>query len=177
MVYLSLITLQASAGKIFYKDSSFWVAFCVVAFIAFVVYKGAGKALTGALDNRTNAIKDELEEARRLREEAQTLLASYKRKQKEAEELAENIVKQARHDAEVMAAKSRKDMAERIERRTAMAEAKISNAEAQAMAEVRAKAADLALDAAEQLLSTKMSAAAKSKLVKTGISSMGDMIN
>ena len=169
--------IQAAAGAPFYIDSSFWVAVAVILFLALVIYKGAHRAIIKALDNRADTIKAELEEARRLREEAQALLASYKRKQKEAEEQAENIVKQARHDAAVMANQARKDLAERIERRTAMAEAKIANAQAQAEAEVRARAADIALDAAEDLLKTKMTAAAKSKLIKSGISGMGNILN
>lgn len=174
---LPMISIRAAAGTPFYLDASFWVAVCVVAFIAFVLYKGAGKAVTSALDSRGESIKTELDEARRLREEAQALLASYKRKQKEAEEQAEGIIAQARHDAEIMATQARKDLSERIERRTAMAEAKIATAEAQAMAEVRARAADIALDASQNLLSSKLSAAQKTKLVKDGIRNMGDMIN
>lgn len=173
-----MFPIQAAvAGTPFYADASFWVAVCVILFLALVVSKGAHKAITSSLDERTVKIKSELEEARRLREEAQTLLASYKRKQKEAEEQAESIVKQARHDAETMAAQAREDLAERIERRTAMAEAKIANAQAQAEAEVRARAADMALNAAENLLKTKMTSAAKSKLVKSGISQMGNILN
>ena len=76
-----------------------------------------------------------------------------------------------------MAANARKDLAERLERRAAMAEAKIANAETQALAEVRGRAADLALDAAQDLLKSGLSASEKSKLIKSGISSMGDMLN
>ena len=173
-----MFPIQASAaGTPFYQDASFWVAICVLLFLALVISKGAHSAITKSLDDRADKIKGELEEARRLREEAQALLASYKRKQKEAEEQAEDIVKQARHDAEVMAKQARKDLAERIERRTALAEAKIANAQAQAEAEVRARAADMALNAAEDLLKSKMSPAAKSKLIKSGISQMGNILN
>ncbi len=174
---ISMFSVQAAAGAPFYVDSSFWVAFCVIAFLALVLWKGAGTAVTSALDARAEKIKTELEEARRLREEAQTLLASYKRKQKEAEEQAEDIIKQARHDAETMAANSRKELAERLERRAAMAVAKIENAEVQALAEVRGRAADLALDAAQDLLKNGLSATEKAKLVKSGIASMGNMLN
>ena len=169
--------MQAAAGVPVYQDSSFWVAICVVLFLALIAWKGAFKAMGRALDDRANTIKTELEEARRLREEAQAILASYKRKQKEAEEQAEDIVKQARHDAETMANQARKDLAERIERRTAMAEAKIASAEAQALADVRARAADVALDAAEDILKSKMTVAAKSKLIKSGIKEMGNLLS
>ena len=76
-----------------------------------------------------------------------------------------------------MAANARKDLAERIERRASMAEAKIANAETQALKEVQGRAADLALDAAQDLLKNGLSAAERAKLVKSGISSMGDMLN
>ena len=72
-----------------------------------------------------------------------------------------------------MAVQARKDLTERLERRAAQAEAKIANAEAQAMSEVKAKAADMALDTAENYLRTKLSAADKTKLVKDGIAQMG----
>lgn len=154
-------------------DPTTWVFIAVVLFLLALLYFGIHKKIAGALDARSNAIRDELDEARRLREEAQALLASYQRKQKEAEEQAEEIVKQARSDAENMATQARKDLAERLERRAAQAEAKIANAEAQAMGEVKAKAADMALNTAETLLRTKLTAADKSKLIQDGIKQMG----
>jgi F-type H+-transporting ATPase subunit b len=169
--------IHAAAGTPFYLDSKFWVLIPVVLFLAFVIYKGALRAVGKSLDARSEAIKTELEEARRLREEAQALLASYHRKQKEAEEQAEEIVKQARSDAENMATQARKDLAERLERRAAQAEAKIANAEAQAMGEVKAKAAEMALNTAETLLRTKLTAADKSKLIKDGIAQMGSALS
>lgn len=170
---MSIHLIHASAGTPWHLDSKFWVAIPVVLFLALVIYKGALKALSASLDARSEAIRGELDEARRLREEAQQLLASYQRKQKEAEAQAEDIVKQARSDAENMAVQARKDLSERLERRAAQAEAKIANAEAQAMGEVKAKAADLALDTAETLLRTKLTAADKSKLIQEGIKQMG----
>ena len=154
-------------------DPTTWVFIAVVIFLLALLYFGIHKKIAGALDARADAIRSELDEARRLREEAQALLASYQRKQKEAEAQAEEIVKQARSDAENMATQARKDLAERLERRAAQAEAKIANAEAQALGEVKAKAADLAMDAAENILRTKMSAAEKSKFIQDGIKQMG----
>ena len=154
-------------------DPTTWVFIAVVIFLLALLYFGIHKKIAGALDARADAIRSELDEARRLREEAQQLLASYQRKQKEAEAQAEEIVKQARSDAENMATQARKDLAERLERRAAQAEAKIANAEAQALGEVKAKAADLAMDAAENILRTKMSAAEKSKFIQDGIKQMG----
>ena len=154
-------------------DPTTWVFIAVVIFLLALLYFGIHKKIAGALDARADAIRSELDEARRLREEAQALLASYQRKQKEAEAQAEEIVKQARSDAENMATQARKDLAERLERRAAQAEAKIANAEAQALGEVKAKAADLAMDTAEKIIRTKMSAADKSKLIQDGIAQMG----
>jgi len=128
-----MLIQAAAAGTPFYLDASFWVAVCVLGFLALLVWKGVHKTIVKALDERSVKISNELAEARRLREEAQALLASYKRKQKEAEDLAEGIVKQARHDAELMAVNARKDLAERLERRTVMAETKIKAAEVQAL--------------------------------------------
>ena len=170
---MSAHLIAAAEGTPLLLDSRTWVAIPVVLFLAFITYKGAFKALNKSLDDRADNIKTELDEARRLREEAQALLASYQRKQKEAEAQAENIVKQARSDAENMAAQARKDLSERLERRAAQAEAKIASAEAQALGEVKSKAADLALDTAESLLRTKLSAADKTKLIKDGIAQMG----
>jgi len=155
------------------SDPTTWVFIAVVLFFAFLAYFKVHKKIGAALDARSDAIREELDEARRLREEAQQLLASYQRKQKEAEAQAEEIVKQARSDAENMAVQARKDLAERLERRATQAEAKIANAEAQAMGEVKAKAADLALDTAETLLRTKLTAGDKSKLIQEGIKQMG----
>jgi len=173
---MSAHLIHAAAGTPFYLDSKFWVLVPVVLFLALITYKGAFKALGKSLNDRAEGIKTELDEARRLREEAQQLLASYHRKQKEAETQAEEIIKQARTDAENMAVQARKDLTERLERRAAQAEAKIANAEAQAMSEVKAKAADMALDTAENYLRTKLSAADKAKLVKDGITQMGSTL-
>ena len=170
---MSAHLIHAAAGTPWFLDSRFWVAIPVVLFLALVIYKGALRSLSKSLDDRADKIKAELDEARRLREEAQALLASYHRKQKEAEAQAEDIVKQARTDAEHMAVQARKDLTERLERRAAQAEAKIVNAEAQAMSEVKAKAADMAMDTAETFLRTKLSAADKTKLIKDGIAQMG----
>jgi len=157
--------------------ATIWVFLATVIFLGALVYFGIHKKIAGALDARAAKISDELEEARRLREEAQALLASYQRKQKDAEAQAEDIVTQARKDAEAMAVQARKDLAERLTRRTAQAEAKIANAEAQAMAEVKSRAADMAVDAAEKIMRSKMTGAEQSNLIKDGIAQMGKALN
>lgn len=157
-------------------SATIWVFLAVVLFLIALAYFGVHKQIAGALDARADKIRDELEEARRLREEAQTLLASYQRQQKEAEEQADEIVKQARQDAEAMAINARKDLAERLERRAAQAEAKIANTEAKAMEEVKSKAADMALDAAEKMIRSGTKATDHAALVKDGITQMGKVL-
>ena len=159
------------------NSATIWVFFAVLMFLILLGYFGIHKKIAASLDERADKIRTELDEAKSLREEAQALLASYQRKQKEAEEHAESIVKQARHDAEVMATNARKDLAERLERRAAQAEAKIATAEAQAMAEVKAKAADLALNAAEKLIRSGTRPTDHASLVKDGIAQMGKVLN
>ncbi len=173
---INLSTLNAS-GAHWYTDSKLWVLIPLILFFAFIFKKGAHKAIGSALDERSTRIKTELDEAKRLREEAQALLASYQRKQKEAEEQAQSIIKQARSDAENMAAQARKDLSERLERRAAQAEAKIASAEAKAMADVKSKAADMALATAEKLLRSEVTTAKHADLVKTGISQIGKSFN
>ena len=165
--------ILAADGKAWYLASEFWVLVPVLLFFALLIWKGAFRGMGQALDARAQAITDELEEARRLREEAQALLASYQRKQAEAEEQAKDIVERARRDAETMAVKARADLSERLERRAAQAEAKIASAEAQAMAEVKSRAADIAVEAAEDLIRTKMTAADKTRFFKDGLAQLG----
>ncbi len=169
--------LILAGGKAWYLSSEFWVLVPVLLFFALVAWKGGFKAMGGALDKRADAIRDELDEARRLREEAQALLASYQRRQAEAEAEATEIVERARRDAESRATRARTDLNERLQRRAAQAEAKIASAEAQALAEVRSRAADLAVDAARSVIATELTAADRSRLVKTGIEQMDGALN
>lgn len=169
--------VMASEYAAWYLDSHIWVAVPLILFFALLIWKGVHKSIFASLDARADSINAELEEARRLREEAQALLASYHRKQKEAETLADEIVSQARTDAEAVAVNARKDLAERLERRTQQAEEKIANAEAKALADVRAKAADMAAQAAETLLRSNLKTADHSKLVAEGIKQMGSVLN
>jgi F-type H+-transporting ATPase subunit b len=169
--------LIMAGGKAWYASSEFWVLVPVVLFFAIVAWKGGFKAMGQALDKRSEAIRNELDEARRLREEAQALLASFQRKQAEAEAQAAEIVERARRDAEAMATKARADLAERLKRRAAQAEAKIESAEAQALNEVRSRAADLAVDAAKDLISAELSAADRTRLFKEGLSGVDGALN
>ncbi len=157
--------------------ATLWVFVAVMLFLVALLYFGVHKKIASALDARAEKIRAELDEAHRLREEAQALLASYQRKQKEAEEQAEDIIKQARHDAEVMAERARADLKDRLERRASLAEAKIANAEAQAMSEVKARAAEMAVAAAENILKDGLTATEHTKLINEGITQLGKSLN
>lgn len=166
-----------ASGSVWYLDSKFWVLVPVLLFFALLAWKGAFRSMGQGLDQRADAIRDELDEARRLREEAQTLLASYQRKKAEAEAQASEIVERARRDAEAMAVQARADLTERLTRRAAQSEAKIASAEAQAMAEVKSRAADLAIDAAKDIARNKLTAADKTRFFKDGLAQMGGTLN
>jgi len=159
------------------KEPEFWVAVAFVLFIGVLIYVGAHKKITDALDHRAARIKAELDEARRLREEAGKLLAEYQRKQSEAEREAEAIVAEAKADASRVAAEARVKMKEFVARRTKLAETKISQAEAQAVADVRAAAADAAVTAAEKILRDTAKGQVADNLIAQGIADVKAKLN
>ena len=132
-----------------------WVAIGFLIFIGVVVWAGGHKVLMSGIDSRGEKISAELAEARRLREEAQALLASYDRKRIEAEKDAESIVEAAKAEAERLKADATQKLEDFVARRTRQAELKIAQAEAQAAADVRAAAADLAVQAAGTIMAAK----------------------
>ena len=133
-------------------EAEFWVAIAFVIFIALIWRAGAHRSVLSALDARRDRIKNELDEARRLKEEAKGLLDQYKAKQREAEREASAILEQARGEANELAAEGKRRLEEFVARRTKQAETKIAQAEAQALADVRAAAAEAAAKAAELVL-------------------------
>lgn len=147
----------------------FWVAVSFVLFVALMIYLKVPGALGKALDNRAAEIKRELDEARRLREEAQAILADYQRKQREAEKEAADIVAMARQEAQFHANESRQKFQETLARRMKAAEDKIGRAEAQAVAEVRARSVDAAIAVAERIIQQKLDGPAVEKLVSKSI--------
>jgi len=144
------------------QETENWVALAFLLFLGLLAYLGVHRKLTDTLDQRQSRIKGELDEARRLREEAQTLLAEFERKGREAEGEAAAIIAGAKSEAERMATEAKTRMEDFVARRTKMAEAKIAQAEAQALADVRSAAADAAVAAAEKILA----AAAKGKVAE-----------
>jgi F-type H+-transporting ATPase subunit b len=144
------------------QETENWVALAFLLFLGLLAYLGVHRKLTETLDQRQARIKGELDEARRLRQEAQTLLAEFERKGREAEGEAAAIIAGAKTEAERLAAEAKTRMEDFVARRTKMAEAKIAQAEAQALADVRSAAADAAVAAAEKILA----AAAKGKVAE-----------
>lgn len=157
--------------------ATFWVMIALFIFIGGAVYLGVFKKVLGMLDERTAAIAAELDDARELKEEAKTLLASYQRKHKEAEEEAREIVSQATREAENLAREAAIALEEQIERRTVMAEQKIASAETQALNEVRGVAADVAIAAAGEVIAEQVKGAKADALVAQGIAGLKDKLH
>lgn len=154
-----------------------WVAVAFVIFMAIVIKAGAFSGMAAKLDARGERIRQELEEARRLKEEAQKLVAEYKRRQREAEAEAEAIVTTARAEAERLATEAKQKLEDLIARRTKMAEQKIAQAEAQALADVKAAAADAAIKAAETLLAAQVVGDAAERVTAEAVSEIKSKLN
>jgi F-type H+-transporting ATPase subunit b len=159
------------------RTAEFWVAVAFVAFLLILAYYKVPALIAKALDERAAGIRKELDEARRLREEAQALLADYQRKHRNAGQEAEAIVEQARREAEAYAAETRKSLAETVERRRKQAEDKIARAEVQAVEDVRAAAVDMAIAAAEKILREKAAGASGAALIDDSIRTIKARLN
>jgi F-type H+-transporting ATPase subunit b len=153
-----------------FEDATFWVLIALILFIGLIVYLGAPQMITKALDKRAQDIKTELDEARKLREEAQSVLADYQRRAREAEHEAEEIIEAARREASAYAAEAVQRTDEYVARRTRIAEQKIAQAETVALHEVRSLSTDLAIAAAERILTSKVKGAEAEKLISDAIS-------
>ena len=158
------------------NEAEFWVAVAFVIFVGVLIYFGVHKLIVDALDQRATRIRAELDEARRLKEEAQELLAEYRRKQQTAEREAAEIVAGAKAEAERLGVEARTRMDEFVTRRTKMAETKIAQAEAQALADVRA-AAEAAVAAAEKILTQTVKGKVADDLVAKGIADLKSKLN
>jgi F-type H+-transporting ATPase subunit b len=134
-----------------FAEPEFWILLAVVAFVI-GVWKPARKAILGRLDARAARIRDELETARRLREEAQEALATYQKQQREAAAEAEAILAHARAEAERIAAQEARNLEETLERRQRLAKERIAQEEAKALAEIRGVTVDVAIAAARQAI-------------------------
>ena len=153
-----------------FASAEFWVAVAFVIFWGIMFYVGAPGKVMNQLDSRGKRIADELAEAKRLRQEAESLLREFEAKRAAAEREAADIVSTAKEEAERMAREAQEKMADFVKRRTASAEAKIAQAEAQASAEVRAAAVDAAIKASERVLRQEVTGQAAASLVTRGLS-------
>lgn len=158
-------------------DAEFWVAIAFVLFVAGLGYIGVHRMIGKSLDERAGRIKAELDEAKKLKEEAAALLAEYQRKRGEAETEAQEIIAGAQAEAERMAADAKTKMEEFVARRTKMAETKIAQAETQAAADVRAAAADAAVAAAATVLSQEAKGNLAADLIAKGIEDVRKKLN
>ncbi|WP_239520601.1 F0F1 ATP synthase subunit B [Pseudooceanicola aestuarii] len=167
---LSALPAQAATGPfISLGNTDFVVLIAFIVFIAALLYFKVPSMLGGMLDKRADGIRAELDEARALREDAQSLLASYERKQKEVQEQADRIVRTAKSEASAAAEQAKADLESSITRRIAAAEEQIASAEATAVRAVRDRAATVAVAAAREVIAQQMNANEGNKLIDDAI--------
>jgi len=158
-------------------EAETWVALAFVVFVAGLGYLGVHRMVAKSLDERSARIKAELDEARKLKDEAAKLLADYQRKRQEAEGEAQEIIAGAKAEAERLAAEAKTKIDEFVARRSKMAEIKIAQAEAQATADVRSAAAEAAVAAAEKILSQETKGKLANELIAKGIEDVREKLN
>ncbi|KCV81378.1 F0F1 ATP synthase subunit B [Actibacterium atlanticum] len=164
----------AASGPFFsLGNTDFVVLLAFLLFIGVLVYFKVPGMLGGMLDKRADDIRSELEQAKALREEAQTILASYERKQQEVKEQSERIVAHAREEAEAAAVQAKDDLAASIERRLQAAEDQIASAEATAVREVRDRAVAVAVQAASEVITKRISDEKSDALIDDAIAQVG----
>ena len=139
----------------FFHHAESWVLVSFILFVGLLIYLKVPKILMRLLDEHSFKVKSQLDEARKLRDEAAQMLASYKKKQADAEQQAVDIMASAKTEAEQFAADSRQKMAETLDRRTKQAMQKIAQAEATAVKEVRARVTDLAIATAGNVMAAQ----------------------
>ena len=160
-----------------FAEPEFWVAVAFVILMGVFIWLGVHRTVLKALDHRAERIKAELDDARRLKEEAAKVLAEYKARHASAEREAEEIVTNARAEAERIAAEARSKMEDFVARRTKTAESKIALAEAQALADVRAAAVEAAVAAASTVLSQSVKGSVADDLLANGIAEVRQKLN
>src|SRR5437868_9119589 len=160
-----------------FAEPEFWVAVAFVILMAVFAWFGIHRTVLKALDHRSERIKAELDDARRLKEEAAKLLAEYKARHASAEREAQDIVANAWAEAERIASEAKTKMEDFVARRTKTAESKIALAEAQALADVRAAAADAAVTAASTILSQSVKGEVADDLLSKGIQDVREKLN
>jgi len=158
------------------NDPTFWVAIAFLVFVGLMVWKAAKPILAG-IDARGERIKAELDEAQRLREEAQKALAEYKRKQRDVAKEAEDLLANAKHEAELLRNQAVEDLKATLARREKAALEKIAQAEVQAVQDVRALAVDIAIAATAKLLSENVDPTRDQTMVDQAIKDLGQKLH
>ncbi len=157
--------------------ATFWVFLSMLTFLGILVYLKVPAKILEALDNRSEKIRSDLDSARALREEAQALLAEYQRKFSGAEEEAQAVIDQARREAKAMAEDAKARMEEYVTRRTRAVEQRIAQAEVTAIAEVKARAVDVAAAAAGRIAAAKSEGEVGDRLVDAAIEGLKSRLN
>jgi F-type H+-transporting ATPase subunit b len=152
-------------------DAEFWVLLAVAVFFV-VVWKPARRWIIGMLDGRAQRIREELEAAAKLRDEAQQALADYQRRQREAVAEAEQIVRHAKEEAERIASQSLRDLEESLRRRELLAQERIAQEQAKALIEIRAIAVDVAISAARQVIAASLDKKRGAALIDEAIAAL-----
>jgi len=160
-----------------FQEPETWVAIAFIILMCVFAYFGVHSTVLKALDNRSARIKAELDDARRLKDEAAKVLGDYKARRASAEREAEDIIANARSEAERIATEAKAKMEDFVARRTKTAESKIALAEAQALADVRAAAADAAVAAASSILSKTVKGEVADDLLTKGINEVRQKLN
>ncbi len=158
-------------------DNTFWATVALLIFIAVVIYYKVPGLISKSLDQRANNIREELAEAKRLREEAKQLLEEFQQKRKQAEKDAAEIVAAAKREADMLLEDAQRKTEEYVTRRTALAEQKIEQAEREAVIEVRASAVDIAVEAARKLLADKVDAKSSAEIFKSSLQEVKSRLN
>jgi F-type H+-transporting ATPase subunit b len=153
-------------------DAEFWVAMAFVGLVGVALYYKLPGTVAAILDKRADNIRKELDEARALREEAQSLLASYQRKQRNAVSEADEIIDHANQEAERLTAETDVQLAETLERRTQMAVDKIALAETEAINEVRETSVDVAVAAASAVIRDQMDEASANDQIEKSVAEL-----
>jgi F-type H+-transporting ATPase subunit b len=160
-----------------FAEPEFWVAVAFFILMGVFAYLGVHRTVIKTLDHRRDRIKAELDDARRLKDEAAKLLAEYKARHASAEREADDIISNAKAEAERIASEAKAKMEDFVARRTKTAESKIALAEAQALADVRAAAANAAVEAATTILSKSVKGGVADELLTKGIAEVREKLN
>jgi F-type H+-transporting ATPase subunit b len=159
-----------------FRDPEFWVAIAFVIAVGLVLWKSA-PMIAKSLDDRAAKIKAELDEAQRLREDAQRTLAEFQRKQRDAFKEAEQIAALAKSEAERAAAQAARDLEAALQRRQTQALEKIALAEAKATTEIRNTTVDVAIAAVRRVLAEQLDQQRKSRLIDEAIAELPKLLH